>query len=251
MAWPPAELDRALEIAYEAACRSRPGSSGPESWAGPRQLVVVAPRGSPLFHQQGCPRAGSTHLARFWPLTRALRQSRQCCPLCWPLHRQPGRPHVGRRLAAGFSPAACPLMWEPGSSRPCLTLRLPRIPSPRGFLRAPTPSDYPAEWRVLCTIMAAVLAHRRLSRHHAGFLALPPNPDGRPPDWPTMLGAARRLLDLAATLGAWPPTMTLHGDDAIFHWVAPASLRRPGAPAPVLDRGDLIASAPSYPWLRW
>ena len=129
-ALPPARVDQALEIAYEAAFRLRPRSAGPELWAGPHQLLAVAPKGGLLFHQPGCPRAGPTHQARITPLTRALRQSRQSCPLCWPLHRPTGCLNVGYRPNGCLPRAARPLKIETAPRHPCLTLCHPRLPSP-------------------------------------------------------------------------------------------------------------------------
>ena len=129
---PPTRVDRALDIAYSAALRLRPRAVGPELWAGPRQLLVVTRKGGLHFHQPGCPRAGPAHQVRIMPLTRALRQSLQCCPLCWPLHRPLGCQDVGHRPIG--SPPRIPGVRRqnlPGVSRALLTASPDSLPPGR------------------------------------------------------------------------------------------------------------------------
>ena len=75
-----------------------------------------------------------------------------------------------------------------------LSVRIPRLPSLRVRLHAPSPSDYAAEWQVLTTFLLAAMPHFAQARRdvvpRSGSLMLGQERLG----WPELLQAARRLL---------------------------------------------------------
>jgi hypothetical protein len=186
-------IDRALETVYWISRRTHGGTRKVESWVGPHQLVVVVPPGGWHFHEPYCPRAGLMEHVQYMPLTRALRQRLHRCPLCWPLHRvgegQPLRPQ------GGGAAAVSPLSSLQGETLPThLSVCLPRLPSLRVRLHAPSPSDYAAEWQVLTTFLLAAMPHFTQAGldvvPRAGLLMV----GQERLSWPELLQAARRLM---------------------------------------------------------
>ena len=206
----PTCVDRASETIYLISRRARGDTRQLASWVGPNQLIVVVPPEGRHFHEPYCPRAGQMEHAQYMPLTRALRQQLRRCQLCWPLHRvgegPPWRPHgVG---TAAVSPLD-PLRRAPRP--PHLSVRIPRLPSPRVRLQAPSPSDYAAEWQVLTTFMLATMPHFVQTRRDIVPRSGSPVMGQEWIGWPDLLRAARRLLPRGPVVPAHRPTGTAAG----------------------------------------
>ena len=193
-----APIDRADEIAYVYSQRTHGYVRQTDAWTGPHQLIVVTPPSGRHFHQPYCPRAGLMDDAQYMPLTRALKLKLVRCQLCWPLHRvgdgQTTRPQAVCTAAVGTP------VWRRGTIRPpYLSVRLPRLPSPRVRLHAPSPSDFADEWQVLVTFLLAALPRHTpagpdCAARPASQIVGPARLSG-----PELLQAARRLLHRAAT----------------------------------------------------
>jgi hypothetical protein len=190
-------VDRALETAYVISHRAHFRATGVELWAGPHQLIVVVPPDGQHFHQPYCPRAGSMDHVHYIPLPRALRLRLSGCRLRWPLHRgevSPGAPRYG--IFADSLAGSGSTIGVPRTAR--LTVRLTRLPIPRVRLHALRPFDYVAEWQILTAFLHAALprfCHDGLfftphtTSLHAGPVRI---------NWPELLQAARRLLQIAS-----------------------------------------------------
>ena len=247
-------IDRGEEAAYLISRRARGGIRQVEAWVGPHQLVVVVPPGGWHFHEPYCPRAGMMEHAQYMPLTRALRQRLSRCQLCWPLHRDGDGPPLGpRRRGTG---ALLPGGSRHGAVMPIpLSIRIPRLPSLRVRLSAPSPCDYAAEWQLLTTFLLAAMPHFTLAGldvvPRSGLQMVGPERLG----WPELLRAARCLLarDSAVALEQRPTgtaaELTLRGEHAPRH----GGLVPPALPTRwllLLDGGDAEAHPATPAWAQ-